>query len=124
MMDQERTNKEIEEVQRSYKKLVEEALALQEQTLEVARGLLEESSAEVQAQSTRNTLESLAKQSESQREVLEALLRSSTDAFATVLKAPYAHHQKVDQAKEVLEEARADPQTARPQAKGWRKRRT
>lgn len=116
MMDQERTNKEIEEVferiQRSYKKLLEDAFALQEQTLELARGLLE-SSAQAQAQSSHIALDALAKHLESQRKVLEALVRSSTDALVTVLEAPYAHHRKVEQAKEVIEEARADPQEPR-----------
>ena len=111
MMDQERTNKELEEVfervQRSYNKMIEDALELQEQTLAVARGLLE-SSTETQAQNSRIALNALAKQLESQRQVLETLVRSSNDAFATVLKAPYVHTHKVEQAEEILEEARAD----------------
>ena len=113
MMDQERTKKELqevfEEVQRSYEKLIEDTFELQERTFEVARRLFE-SSGEAQSQSTRASLDSLARQSESQRKALEELVRSSAEAFTTVLEAPYAHRHKVEQAKAVLEETSTGPE--------------
>ena len=57
MMDQERTSKELqeifEEVQHSYSTLLDNAFLLQEQILQLAWNLFE-SSAEIQAQNTRN----------------------------------------------------------------------
>ena len=108
MMDHERTERELqevfEEIQRSYKALVNNAFELQEQTLEVAHSLYN-SSEEAHSQSTRATLEALAEQSRSQREALEALVKKSEEAFMKVLKAPYdAHHQKIEEARADLEE--------------------
>ena len=108
MMDQERTEKEIQRVfvedQRSYKTSLENAFALQKQTLETAQSLFE-GSLEVQTQSTQDTLASLAEQSRRQQEALETLLQKSTEAFRKVVAAPYAHHHKVEEAKADLEEA-------------------
>jgi chromosome segregation ATPase len=108
MMNHERTERELqevfEEIQRSYKALVNNAFELQEQTLEVAHSLYN-SSEEAQYQSTRATLEALAEQSRSQREALEALFKKSEEAFMKVLKAPYdTHHQKIEEARADLEE--------------------
>jgi hypothetical protein len=109
MMDHERTEKELqevfEEIQQSYKALVDNAFALQQRTLELAQRLFE-SSTEVQAQSTQGTLEALASEFKSQREALEKLHRKSNKAFMKVLRSPYdEHHHKVEEAKADLEEA-------------------
>ena len=73
MMDHERTERELqevfEEIQRSYKALVNNAFELQEHTLEVAHSLYNSSAEEAHSQSTRaTTLEALAERSSSQRE--------------------------------------------------------
>jgi predicted nuclease with TOPRIM domain len=111
MMDQERTKKELqevfEEVQRSYEKLIEDTFALQARTFEIAQRLFDSSG---EAQSARASLDSLARQTESQRKALEELVRSSADAFTTVLETPYAHRHKVEQAKAVLEETSTGPE--------------
>ena len=112
MMDHERTERELqevfEEIQRSYKALVNNAFELQEQTLEVAHSLYN-SSEEAHSQSTRATLEALAEQSRSQREALEALFKKSEEAFMKVLKAPYdAHHHKIEEARADLEEVSSE----------------
>ena len=117
MMDQERTEKELQEVfievQRSYKTLLENAFALQKQTLGTAQSLFE-GSLEAQTQSTQATLASLADQARSQQEALETLLQKSMEAFRRVVEAPYAHHHKVEEAKADLEEAKADLENANP----------
>ena len=110
MMDRERTEKELqevfEEIQQSYKMLVDNAFGLQQRTLELAQSLFESSSAEVRSQSTQDTFEVLANEARTQREALEKLDRKSREAFMKVLGAPYdEHHHKVEEAKEDLEEA-------------------
>jgi hypothetical protein len=64
MMDRERTEKELqeifEEIQHSYKTLVDNAFTLQERTLEIARALFE-SSAQEKSHHTEATLEELAR---------------------------------------------------------------
>ena len=109
MMNHERTERELqevfEEIQRSYKALVNNAFELQEHTLEVAHSLYNSSEEEAYSQSARAKLEALAEQSRSQREALEALVKKSEEAFMKVLKAPYdAHHQKIEEARADLEE--------------------
>lgn len=108
MMDQGRTEKELQEIfgdiQRSYEALLEDGFMLQEKAFEFARRLLE-SSAEAQSVSNRNALDALIEQSRGQRKASEDLAKSSAGAFATVLEAPYAHDHKVEEAKAVLEEA-------------------
>ena len=104
MMDHERTEKELqeifEEIQHSYKTLVENAFALQERTLDLARASFE-SSEETQA-----ALEELALQSSKQRGEFEELVRRSNEAYAKVLNAPTDEHRhKVEEAKGDLEEA-------------------
>jgi hypothetical protein len=115
MMDQERTEKELQEVfvevQRSYKTLLESAFALQKQTLETAQSLFE-GSLEANTRNTQATLASLADQARSQQEALQTLLHKSTEAFRKVMKAPYAHHHKVEEAKVDLEEAKVDVEEA------------
>ena len=109
MMDHERTEKELQEVfqeiQQSYRTLVENAFALQGRTLELAQRLAE-GSTEVRSQSTQGTLEALANKSRSQRGALEKLLQKSNEAFMKVLRSPYDdHHHKVEEAKADLGEA-------------------
>ena len=109
MMDRERTEKELqgvfEEIQQSYRRLVEDVLAHQKRTLELAQSLFE-SPAEAQSRSVRDTLEALATESSAQREALERLVRKSNEAFMKVLRAPYDEHRhKLEQAKAALEEA-------------------
>jgi hypothetical protein len=108
MMDHERTEKELqeifEEIQHSYSTLVDNAFALQEQTLELARTLLE-SSAQEKSHHIQAELEELADQSRSQREEFERLLRKSSEAYTKVLEAPSDEHHKVEEAKADLEEA-------------------
>jgi hypothetical protein len=108
MMDHERSEKELqqvfEEIQHSYKTLVDNTLTLQEQTLELARTLFE-SSAE-KTQGTQAMLEEMANQSRSRREEFEWLLRKSSEAYTKVLEGPSEEHRhKVEEAKADLEEA-------------------
>ena len=107
MMDHERTEKELqeifEEIQHSYKTLVENVFALQERTLDLARALLE-SPREVRG--IQATLEELAFQSSNQKGEFEELVRKSSEAYAKVLNTPtYEHHHKVEEARADLEEA-------------------
>ena len=108
MMDQERTSKELqevfEEVQQSYSTLLDNVFVLQEQILQLAWSLFE-NSAENRAQNTQSILEDLARQSKSQREARETLARTSTVAFLKVLEAPYEDHSIAEEAKTDLEEA-------------------
>jgi hypothetical protein len=107
MMDHERTEKELqeifEEIQHSYKTLVDNAFTLQERTLDLARSLFESSE---KAQGTRAMLEDLALQASHQREEFEKLVRKSNEAYTKVLNTPTdEHHLKVEEAKADLEEA-------------------
>ena len=109
MMDHERTEKELEEafgeIQHSYKTFIDDALALQEDTLGFARRLLE-SLAGQEPEGLRATLEELAGKSRAERERFERLARKSGEAYMKVLKSPvYEHHHKVEEAKADLEEA-------------------
>jgi hypothetical protein len=106
MMDHERTEKELqeifEEIQHSYRTSVENAIALQERTLEFARGLLETP----ERRGGRAELEDLADRSRRQRAQLERLTRKAAEAYMKVLKRPAdEHHHKVEEAKADLEEA-------------------
>ncbi len=101
MMDHERTEKELqeifEEIQHSYKTLVDNAFTLQGRTLDLARTLFESSE---KAQGTRATLEELALQSSNQREEFENLVRKTNEAYTKVLNTPAdKHHHKVEEAK-------------------------
>jgi hypothetical protein len=107
MMDHERTEKELqeifEEIQHSYKTLVDNVFTLQEQTLELARTLFE-SSVEQKSQGTQARLEELAHHSRNQRKELEKLFRKSREAYSKVLEAPSdEHHHKVEEAKADLQ---------------------
>lgn len=110
MMDHERTEKELEEIfgeiQRSYKTFIDDALALQEDTLGFARRLLESLGGQEEAEGLRATWEELADKSRGERERFERLARKSSEAYMKVLKGPVdEHHHKVEEAKADLEEA-------------------
>lgn len=107
MMDHERTEKELQEIfdeiQHSYKTLVDNAFTLQKRTLDFALTLFESSE---KAQGTQAMLEELALQSSNQREEFEELVRKSNEAYTKVLNTPTdEHHHKVEEAKADLEEA-------------------
>ena len=101
MMDRERTNRERERIfeatRQSYRMAMENAFALQERTLEIARSLLESSAETSRAQTERNRalLEDLAEQTRRQREILENLLQETTNAYVNVLWAPFSYYQDV-----------------------------
>ena len=107
MMDHERTEKELEEIfeeiQHSYKILVENVFGLQERTLDLARTLLEGSG---EAKGAQATLEELALQSSTQRREFEELVHKSNEAYTKALNTPTdKHHHKVEEARADLEEA-------------------
>jgi hypothetical protein len=91
MMDHERTEKELEEIfeeiQHSYKTFVDDALALQERILQLARQLLE-NPADREASGMRDALENLAERSRDERERFERLARKAGEAYTRVLKSP------------------------------------
>jgi hypothetical protein len=108
MMDQERTEKELEEIfeeiQHSYKTFANDALTLQERTLQFARELLE-NPASREGSGMRNTLENLAERSRDQREQFERLARKAGEAYTRVLKGPVdEHHHKIEEAEAELRE--------------------
>src|SRR5215216_2051730 len=103
MMDHERTEKELEdifeEIQHSYKTFADDALALQEHTLQFARELLE-NPAGGEASGMRDTLENLTERSRGERERFERLARKAGEAFTKVLKSPIdEHHHKIEEAE-------------------------
>jgi hypothetical protein len=109
MMDHERTEKELEEIfeeiQHSYKTFADDALALQERTLQFARELLE-NPASRGASGMRDTLENLAERSRGERERFERLARKAGEAYIKVLKGPVDdHHHKMEEAEADLKEA-------------------
>jgi hypothetical protein len=110
MMDHERTEKELqeifEEIQHSYKTLVDNAFTLQERTLELARTLFEGSAEKTQ--DTQAALEELANRSRTQRKEFENLVRTTNEAYTKVLQGPSdEHHHKVEEAKRDLDATRA-----------------
>jgi phage shock protein A len=109
-MDYERTEKELEEIfeeiQRSYKTFADDALTLQEHTLDFAREVLESSVVgQEEAGGFRAALEELAAKSRGERERFERLARKSSEAHMKVLKGPADYHHKVEEAKADLQEA-------------------
>lgn len=104
MMDRERREKRSQETfQRtwqSYRAAMEKAFALQEQTLDFARSLLEApvEALRNQAESNRATLDELAEQSRKQQEALESLIRGSTNAYVNLLQAPFSYYQEIMEA--------------------------
>ena len=101
MMDRERKDKERQEVfeatWRSYRTAMKNAFALQEQTLEFARNLLEgpAETLRAQAESNRATLDALAEQSRKQRETMERLVRESASAYVNLFRASFSYYQEV-----------------------------
>ena len=109
MMDHERTEKELEEIfeeiQHYYKTFADDALALQEHTLKLARELLENCAGR-EASSMRDTLEDLAERSRGEGERFERLQRKAGEAYTRVLKGPVdEHHHKIEEAEADLKEA-------------------
>ena len=109
MMDHERTEKELEEIfeeiQHSYKTFADDALTLQERTLQLARELLEYP-ARREVSGVRDTLENLAERSRGERERFERLARKAGDADTRVLKGPVdEHHHKMEEAEADLKDA-------------------
>jgi hypothetical protein len=109
MMDHERTQKELEEIfeeiQLYYKTFADDALALQERTLQLARELLENCAGR-EASGMRDTLENLAERSRGERERFERLERKAGEAYTRVLKGPVdEHHHKIEEAEADLKEA-------------------
>ena len=112
MMDRERQEKDLQEVfqttQASYQAAIENSFALQQQTLEFARSLIEAppETFREQAENNRVTLEALAEQSRRQREAMENLMGEATKVYQSLLSAPFSHHQhhpKFEEAKEAPE---------------------
>ena len=109
MMDHERTEKELEEIfeeiQHYYKTFADDALALQERTLQLARELLEICAGR-EASGMRDTLEDLAERSRGEGERFERLQRKAGEAYTRVLKGPVdEHHHKIEEAEADLKEA-------------------
>ena len=83
----------------------DEAFALQEHTLEFARGLLE-SSAGREASDRRAALEELVDKSRGERERFDTLARKAGESYVRVLKGPVdKHHHKSEQAEADLKDA-------------------
>jgi uncharacterized protein (DUF342 family) len=99
MMDRERQEKDLQEVfettQGAYRAAVENTFALQEQTLEFARNLLEvpPETLRDQAENNRVTLEALLEQCRRQREAMENLIGESAKVYESLLQSPFSHHQ-------------------------------
>ena len=109
MMDRERQERDLQEVfeatQASWRAAIENTFALQEQTLEFARGL-SEAPAEVlgaQYENNRATLETLVEQSGRQREAMENLVRESLKIYWSLLQVPFSHGQHYPQFEEATE---------------------
>ncbi len=112
MMNRERQEKDLQRVfettQASYRAAVENTFALQEQTLEFARNLIEAmpEALRAQAENHRATLEVMAEQSRRQREAMEMLVGESAKVYESLLRAPFSHHQHhpgFEEAKEAPE---------------------
>ena len=119
MMDRERQERDIQEVfdtsQESLWAAIENTFALQERTLEFARGLLEASAETLrtQAESNRATLEALAEQSRRQREALENLVRESAKVHESLLLSPFSHGQDLPEFEEATEAPEVSPRSVR-----------
>ena len=117
MMDRERQERDIQEVfgtsQEALWAAIENTFALQERTLQFARGLIEASAAEVsrthQAESNRATLEALAEQSRTQREAMENLVRESAKVYESLLRTPFSHGQHYPEFEEATEAPEVSP---------------
>src|SRR5215213_3279233 len=92
MMDHERQQRDLQKIfgatQASYLAAVENTFALQKKTLEFARNLME-----TQVDNNRATLETLTQQTEEHREAMENLVIVSSEAYESLLRSPFSHHQ-------------------------------
>ena len=99
MMDRERQEKNLQEVfqttQASYQAAIENTFALQQQTLEFARSLIEAPPETLrdEAENNRVTLEALAEQARRQREAMEKLVGEAAKVYESLLSTPFSHHQ-------------------------------
>ena len=109
MMDRERQEKDLQQVfettQESYRAAIVNTFALQEQTLEFARNLLEApvETLQTQAESNRVRLEALAEQSKKQREAMEKLVGEASKVYEVLLQTPFSHHQRHPKFEEAIE---------------------
>ena len=117
MMDRERTQKDLQEIfqvaQQSYQQAVENTFALQEKTLEFARGLLETSAEDLQKTQAENnyaTLESLVEESRRQREAMEDLVREWVKVYESLLQSPLSHHQQHPEFEKATEAPEVSPE--------------
>jgi hypothetical protein len=111
-MDRERQEKDLQEVfqttQTSYQAAIENTFALQQQTLEFARSLIEAPPETLrdQAENNRVTLEALAEQARRQREAMEKLVGEAAKVYESLLSTPFSHHQhrpEFEESKEASE---------------------
>jgi uncharacterized protein (DUF342 family) len=116
MMDRERQEKDLQEVfqtaQGAYWAATENTFALQEQTLEFARNLLEApaETLQSQAESNRARFEALVEQSRKHREAMETLVGESSKAYESLLQTPFSHHQIHPEFKEATEAPEVSPE--------------
>lgn len=119
MMDRERQERDVQEVfdtsQAALWAAIENTFALQERTLEFARGLLEASAEALrtQTESNRATLEALAEESRRQREAIENLVRQSAKAYENLLRTPFSHGQHHPEFEEATEAPEVRPRRVR-----------
>jgi hypothetical protein len=115
MMDHERQERDLQKIfdatQASYLAAVENTFALQEKTLEFARNLMETSAetSETQVDNNRATLETLTQKSEKHREAMETLVRESSEAYKSLLRSPFSHHQPHSKFEEATEASEVKP---------------
>jgi uncharacterized protein (DUF342 family) len=109
MMDRERQEKDLQGVfdttQAAYRAAIENTFALQEQTLEFARNLIEAPAEglRTQAENNRATLEALVEQSRRQREAMENLVGESARVYESLLQTPFSHRQQYPEFEEATE---------------------
>ena len=118
MMDRERQEKDLQEVfettQEAYRAAIDNTFALQEQTLEFARSLLEAptEALHTQAENNRTTLEALVEQSRRQREAMENLVGESAKVYESLLQTPFSHHQHHPEFEEAKEAPEVSPEVS------------
>lgn len=118
MMDRERQEKDLQEVfettQGAYRASIENTFALQEQTLEFTRSLLEAptEALQTQAENNRTTLEALVEQSRRQREAMENLVEESAKVYESLLQTPFSHHRHHPEFEEAKEAPEVSPEVS------------
>lgn len=109
MMDRERQEKDLQEVfettQASHRAAIENTFALQEQTLQFARSLLEApvEASRTQAENNRATLETLIEKSGRQRAAMEKLVGESVKVYQSMIQTPFFHHHRHPEFDEAME---------------------